>query len=272
VIDADMKNYFGSIPQHILREFLSQRIKDGVIRKMIDKWLKAGIAEEENVTYPEEGTPQGGSISPLLSNIYLHYVLDTWFIEQIQPLLKDKSFIIRYADDFLLGFRNKEDAERVMKVLPKRLEKYGLTLHPEKTKLIELEGKNGQKPDAFDFLGFTHYMSKSRKGNNILKCKTSSKKYRSSLKRMYEWVRDNRHKRVRDFIGKLNRKLVGHYNYYGITFNSRKIWTYFYQVKRILYNWLNRRGGKRNMNWEKYAKLITKWIPLHKPKIYHSYL
>jgi RNA-directed DNA polymerase len=151
IIDADLENYFGSINHQLLREFLDKRIKDGVIRRMINKWLKAGILENGNVYYPEEGTPQGGSISPLLSNIYLHYVLDEWFHEQIQPLLKGKSFIIRYADDFLLGFTNREDAIRVMKVLPKRFEKYGLKLHPEKTRLVELEEKDGQKPKTFDF-------------------------------------------------------------------------------------------------------------------------
>ena len=271
IIDADMQNYFGSIDHQCLREFLDLRIKDGVIRKMIDKWLKAGIFEKGSVSYPKEGTPQGGSISPILSNIFLHYVLDEWFIKQIQPLLKSGSFIIRYADDFLLGFTNKEDAERVMKVLPKRLEKFGLTLHPEKTKLIELDDNKDKESETFDFLGFTHYVSKSRKGNIVLKRKTSSKKYRASLKRMYEWIRDNRHEKVGDLLSDINQKLRGHYEYYGITFNSRMISTYFLETKRMLFYWLNRRGDKYTMNWEKFGKLITKWIPLEAPKIYHSY-
>lgn len=276
IIDADMKNYFGSINHQRLREFLDLRIKDGVIRKMIDKWLKAGILEEGKVTYPKEGTPQGGSISPLISNIYLHYVLDEWFIEQIQPLLKGKSFLIRFADDFLLGFTHKEDAERVMEVLPKRLGKYDLILHPDKTHLIELREKGESDDDhesgSFDFLGFTHYMGSSREGNMILKRKTSSKKYRSALKRMNEWIRDNRHQKVRMLIDELNQKLRGHYGYYGITFNSRRISSYYEQVKRQLYYWLNRRGGKRSWNWEKYVKLIREWKPLIKPKMYHSYI
>jgi len=155
IIDADMQNYFGSINHQCLWEFLDRRIRDGVIRKMIDKWLKAGVLENGQVMYPTEGTPQGGTISPLISNIYLHYVLDEWFKEQIQPLLNGGSFIIRFADDFLLGFTNKEDALRVMQVLPKRLRKYGLTLHPEKTRLIDLEeeekGSRGQEMKTFDF-------------------------------------------------------------------------------------------------------------------------
>jgi RNA-directed DNA polymerase len=137
IIDADIKNYFGSINHGVLREFLDKRVKDGVVRRMIDKWLKAGIMEAGNIIYPEEGTQQGSVISPLLSNIYLHYVLDVWFSEQIQPLLKGRSFIVRFADDFILGFTDKSDAERVMKVLPKRFAKYGLTLHPEKTRLLQ---------------------------------------------------------------------------------------------------------------------------------------
>ena len=272
IIDADMKNYFGSIDHQRLREFLDLRIKDGVIRKMIDKWLKAGILEDGSVSYPSEGTPQGGSISPLLSNIYLHYVLDEWFIEQIQPLLEGQSFIIRYADDFLLGFTRKEDAERVMRVLPKRLGKYGLTLNTEKTKLIELQGREGRKPSTFDFLGFTHYMGKSQKGRAILKRKTSSKKLCASLKRMNEWLRHNRNKRVDELIELMNQKLRGHYGYYGITFNSKQIDYYYEQCKRLLYHWLIRRGGKPVWNWEKYNKLICEWNPLITPKIYHSYL
>jgi RNA-directed DNA polymerase len=272
IIDADMQNYFGSINHQCLREFLDRRIKDGVIRKMIDKWLKAGILEEGRIAYPTEGTPQGGSISPLLSNVYLHYVLDEWFIEQIQPLLKGESFIIRFADDFLLGFANKEDAMRVMQVLPQRLGKYGLTLHPEKTRIIELGEDAEQQSSTFDFLGFTHYMSKSRKGKPILKRKTSSKKLDASLKRMEEWIKLNRHGRIRELIAKLNQKLRGHYGYYGITFNSRKLNSYYEQTKRTLHKWLNRRGGKRPVwNWERFTKLTKEWIPLLEPKIYHSY-
>jgi RNA-directed DNA polymerase len=272
IIDADMQNYFGSINHQCLREFLDQRIKDGVIRKMIDKWLKAGVLENGQIAYPTEGTPQGGTISPLLSNVYLHYVLDEWFNEQIKPLLKGDSMLLRFADDFLLGFTDRDDAMRVMQVLPRRLGKYGLTLHPEKTKLIELvEGKK-QQDRTFDFLGFTHYMSTSRKGKPILKRKTSSKKMSASLKRMDDWIKANRHVGVKELIVRVNQKLRGYYGYYGITFNSRKLKSYYEQTKRKLHKWLNRRGGKRCWNWDKMTKLTTEWIPLLKPKIYHSYL
>jgi RNA-directed DNA polymerase len=272
IIDADMKNYFGSISHQHLRNFLDFKIKDGVIRKMIDKWLKAGVLEDGKLSYPTEGTPQGGSISPLLSNIYLHYVLDEWFIDQIQPLLTGRSFIIRYADDFLLGFTNKEDAERVMKVLPKRLEKYSLSLNLEKTKLIELDREGSQESSTFDFLGFTHYMGKSRKGRSILKRRTSRMKFRSSLKRVNEWIRKNRHLDVGYLVMVLNQKLRGHYGYYGITFNYKRINAYYEAVKRIFHYWLNRRGGTRKWIWEKYVALIIEWYPLMNPVIYHNYL
>ena len=272
IIDADIKGYFDSISHSHLRKFLDKRVKDGVLRRMIDKWLKAGIMEDGQISYPEKGTPQGGNISPLLSNIYLHYVLDVWFSEQIQPLLKGRSFIVRYADDFVLGFEYLSDAKRVMKVLPKRFGKYDLELHSEKTKIVELNDKQGKGTRSFDFLGFSHYLGKSRKGNLVLKRKTSSKKLTRSLNNFRTWLKKNRHKRLEELISQINAKLQGHYIYYGITFNSRSIRSYYEQVKRELHKWLNRRGGKRKWNWDKFTLLINEWMPLIRPKIYHSYL
>ena len=272
IIDADIKNYFGSINHGILREFLDRRVKDGVIRKMIDKWLKAGILEDDQLSYPKEGTPQGGLISPLLSNIFLHYVLDEWFTEQIQPLLSGRSFIVRYADDFVLGFEKASDAVRVMEVLPKRFGKYKLELHPDKTKIVNLNSKRGEGNRSFDFLGFTHYLGKSRKGKAILKRKTSSKKLTVAVYKIQNWIKHNRHRKIKELIPELNAKLGGHYNYYGITFNSKGIASYYEQVIRILHKWLNRRGGKSVWNWDRFIKLIKEWNPLFKPKIYHSYL
>ena len=272
IIDADIKNFFGSMDHGILREFLDRRVKDGVIRKMIDKWLKAGILEGEQISYPDEGTPQGGVISPLLSNIYLHYVLDEWFCEQIQPLLSGRSTIVRYADDFVLGFENASDAQKVMEVLPKRFEKYKLELHPEKTKIVNLNSKRSDGERSFDFLGFTHYLGKSQKGKLVLKRKTSSKKLTLALMKIQDWIKHRRHEKLKELIFDLNRKLTGHYSYYGITFNSKGINNYFQQVRRILHKWLNRRGGKPVWNWDRFHKLITEWMPLRAPKIYHSYL
>ena len=271
IIDADMQNYFGSIDHQRLREFLDRKIKDGVIRKMIDKWLKAGILEDGQVAYPTEGTPQGGTISPLLSNIYLHYVLDEWFTKEIQPKLRGRSFIIRFADDFLLGFTNEDDATRVMQVLPKRMAKYGLSLHPEKTRLITLEEKSDKENQTFDFLGFTHYMGRSFKGKRILKRQTSRKKFRAAVQRITQWIKINRQGQLEGLVAELNRKLRGHYEYYGITFNSMQLNRYYNKVQFLLYKWVNRCGGKR-LTWEAF-KLRTKvWCPLLRPRIYHSYL
>jgi RNA-directed DNA polymerase len=267
IIDADLKNYFGSISHGQMREFVSRRVSDGVIRKMIDKWMKAGILEEGIVSYPEEGTPQGGIISPLLSNIYLHYVLDEWFSKQIQPLLVGHSFIVRYADDFILGFSDNKEAERVMEVLAKRFDKYHLSLHPEKTKIIDLESE-GEK--SFDFLGFTHYKGQGRQGRSILKRKTSKKKLTKSIRQTDEWIKENRHRKLKELIKELNVKLRGHYNYYGLTHNNKGITNYYNEIRRRLYKWLKRRGGKTGWTWTNYVKLIDKWRPLLRPKLYHG--
>lgn len=271
IIDADMQNYFGTINHQRLREFLDRKIKDGVIRRMIDKWLKAGILEEGQLEYPTEGTPQGGTISPLLSNIYLHYVLDEWFEGEVQPRLKGSSFLIRFADDFLLGFTNEEDALRVMEVLPKRMAKYGLSLHPEKTKLVKLDNADRQSNRTFDFLGFTHHMGQSLKGKRVLKRETSRKKFKASLLRMTEWIKEHRHGQLEGTIAELNRKLRGHYEYYGITFNGRRLQEYYAKVVRLLYRSVNRRGGRR-LTWEAFTLRVRVWTPLLRPKLYHSYL
>jgi len=268
ILDVDIKNYFGSIVHTIMRSMLDERVKDGVIRRQIDKWLKAGILEEGNIRYEEEGTPQGGVISPLLSNIYLHNVADKWY-KEIEPLLKGKSFMVRFADDCVLGFETKEDAERVKKVIGKRFAKYGLTLHPEKTRLIEF--KHGGNGGTFDFLGFTHYWGKSQKGKPVVKRRTSKKKLRKAIMATKTWIIRNRHQKFGAIVDGLNRKLQGHYSYYGITFNSIGIRKYYEEVKSILFKWLNRRGGKRR-NWNGYIKLITQQKPLAFPRIVHSYL
>jgi hypothetical protein len=228
-------------------------------------------AGSREADYPQEGAPQGGVISPLLSNIYLHYVLDGWFLEAIQPRLKGNSNLIRFADDFLLLFSNKEDAERVMKVLPKRLEKYGLTLHPEKTKRVEVNSRDRGTPGTVDFLGFTHYMGKSRKGKWILRRKTSKKKLKASLQRASQWMKANRDKPVERLICELNRKLRGHYGYYGITFNYPGLNHYHHKIRRMLHKWLNRRGGKPRWNWDRYTGELLRQYPLEQPRIVHRY-
>ncbi len=270
ILDADIENYFGSIDHEHLRGLLDQRIKDGVVRKQIDKWLKAGVMEDETLHYEKEGTPQGGVISPLLSNIFLHTVLDAWYHE-IKVLLKGKSFLVRYADDFVMGFETKEDAQRVMNVIFKRFSKYGLRLHPEKTRMISLSKYDQSLPATFDFLGFTHYMGVSRNGKRVLKRKTSKKSLRKSLRSIFTWLKANRHVKVRLLIEQLNIKLRGHYNYFGITGNSRSLGSYSHMVCRFLFIWLNRRGGSK-LNWEQFSNGVLRVYPLHPPKIYHSSL
>jgi len=270
ILDADIQDYFGSIDFVELRKMLDQRVKDGVIRKQIDKWLKAGVMEGTQVEYAERGTPQGGIISPLLSNVYLHEVLDKWYAETVKPLLKGRTFLVRYADDYIMGFELKEDAEKVMAVIFKRFAKYGLVLHPEKTQLIEfVPGKTGQ---VFTFLGFTHYWGKSRKGNWVVKRRTSSKSMTKALKRVNQWLKKNRHRPFWDIIAELNRKLTGHYGYYGITFNAQGINRYYYEVARLLYKWLNRRGGKRKRTLDSFYTFLSTHQPLKMPRIVHSYL
>lgn len=218
--------------------------------------------------YEEEGTPQGGVISPLLSNIYLHYVADMWY-KEISPLLKGKSFMVRFADDCILGFETQEDARRVMKVIGQRFAKYGLTLHPEKTRLIEF--KPGDRGNTFDFLGFTHYWGQSRKESPVVKRRTSRKKLTKAIKRVKDWMVKNRHQKVGTIILAMNLKLKEHYAYYGITFNMIGIVKFFEAIKRILFKWLNRRGGKR-INWDHFSNLISQYDPLVSPRIVQSYL
>jgi RNA-directed DNA polymerase len=270
ILEADIENYFGSINHSQLRELLDERIKDGVIRKQIDKWLKAGVMEDEVLHYEKDGTPQGGTISPLLSNIYLHTVLDAWY-DEIKGLLEGRSFLVRFADDFVLGFERKEDAQKVMQVIFKRFAKYGLTLHPEKTRLVTLSKYDKELPETFDFLGFTHYVGLSRKGKRVLKRKTSKKKLCKSLKAINKWIKDNRHMKIRLLIEKLNVKLRGHYNYYGITGNSKSLGMYLHSTTRYLHRVLNRRGGKRR-NWDTFNSQVLKAYPLLQPKIYQSSL
>lgn len=202
ILDVDIKAFFDTLDHGHLRQMLDQRVRDGVVRRMIDKWLKAGVMEEGQLSYAEEGTPQGGVISPLLSNIYLHEVLDQWFEREVQPRMKGRVFLVRYADDFVIGFEQEEDARRVHKVLPNRFERYGLTLHPEKTRLVAFappqpkEKVEKEPPDpsgpgsrgSFDFLGFTHRWRRSRRGTPVMQHGTSSKRFTRALTRLKQWL------------------------------------------------------------------------------------
>jgi len=217
LIDADIQGYFDAIDHEKLIEILSKRVKDGTILRFIGKWLKAGVMENAQITYMETGTPQGGIISPLLANIYLHEVLDEWFEEEVRPVMYGRCFLIRYADDFVIGFANIQDAKRVMDVLGKRFSKYGLTIHPDKTRCLRFDHPRGDDEDreSFDFLGFTHYWGKSRKGNWIIKRRTGKKRQCRAIKRIRQWCKEHMHDPLVDQWKTLVSKLRGHYQYHG---------------------------------------------------------
>ncbi|MDR3170081.1 MAG: hypothetical protein LBU17_00470 [Treponema sp.] len=236
---------------------------------MIGKWLNAGVMEAGNGANSEQGTPQGGVISPLLSNIYLHEVLDSWVVKTVQPLLKGKSFMVRYADDAIIGCEKKEDADRIMKVLALRFAKYGLTIHPEKTKLVDFTkpaGESHKGSGNYTFLGFKHYWTKSRKGRWMVGRKTDGKRLSRALKAITQWCRENRHTPKKE----QHEKLRGHYAYYGISLNYDSIAQLYHQVKRIWFKWLNRRSRQKELNWEQFGSYLQH-VPLPQPKIVHSY-
>jgi RNA-directed DNA polymerase len=268
LIDADISRFFDTVAHPMLREILNQRVGDGVIRQLVSKWLHAGVWEAGAIHYPEEGTPQGGVISPMLSNIYLHEVLDGWFEQTIKPLLRGRAFLVRYADDFVMGFEREEDARRVFAVLPKRFAKYGLTIHPEKTRLIDFHppqaGQGGGS--TFNFLGFTHQWDRSRKGRPYVGRRTMSKRLTRALK----GVRDYCSKTITQPIGTQWRGLCirmrGHYQYYGIRGNSDGLERFHDQVKRVWKRSLCRRAGHTKLSWEWFHRLLLTY-PLPPPRL-----
>jgi RNA-directed DNA polymerase len=273
ILDVDIRKFFDTLEHRHLRQILQHRVKDGVILRLIGKWLNAGIQEENQLIYPEEGTPQGGVISPLLSNIYLHEVLDQWWVQMVQPVLRGKAFLIRYADDFVMGFELKSDAQRVHRVIFKRFEKFGLSLHPEKTRLVPFGRPNEyptEPPQTFDFLGFTHYWAKTRKGRWAVARKTARKRFNRALKTIGQWCQKNRHEMLRVQVDKLGLKLKGHYGYYGITGNSRSLQAFRRRVIRIWRFWLDRRSRDRGaMPWERMHRLLNVWY-LPPARVVHS--
>jgi len=273
VIELDIQSFFDCVDHGLLRELIQQRIKDGVINRLIGKWLNAGLMENGELHHPNVGTPQGGVISPLLANIYLHHVLDKWFEEEVQPRLSGRSSMVRYADDAVLLFSNEQDAQRVMEVLPKRFGRYGLTLHPEKTRLIKFKpprlGCDDQDRGSFNMLGFTHFWGKTRKGGWAVKRKTANDRFRRALKGISEWCKINRQVRVRDQHKILTSKLRGHYSYYGLSGNYKALSCFRFLVERVWVKWLSRRSQRGHLNWEKASRLL-KLMPLPMPRITKS--
>jgi RNA-directed DNA polymerase len=277
IIDLDIRKFFDTMVHQYIREILKRRVSDGVITRLIGKWLKAGVWEAGNISYPEKSTPQDGVISPMLSNIYLHEVLDSWFEKDVKPRLRGKAFLIRYADDAVLGFASEEDARRVMEVLPKRFARYGLTIHPEKTRMVRFvkpdgtntRGRSQDEDSTFNFLGFTHYWTKSRKGTNVIKRKTEKSRFARALKKIAEWCRTNRHNSVQEQHKTLNQKLRGHYAYYGITGNNRMVVRFYHKVRRVWRKWLMRRSRVVSLAWDNFL-LLERLYPLARARIVHS--
>src|SRR6266576_724242 len=277
ILEIDITAYFDSIVRKQLMEMIEKRVRDRSVLRLIRKWIQVGVIEEGRLLVSETGTGQGQTISPLLANVYLHHVLDEWFEHEVKPRLRGAAHEIRFADDAVLCFQYKEDAEKVMEVLPKRFAKYGLTLHPEKTRLLEFgrsaEGKakrSGKKPDTFDFLGYTHVCARSWRGKFTVHGRTTKKRLRRGLKAIAEWCQENRHLPVEEQQKALNAKLRGHYQYYGRPTNYRSIRRFYREVRHIWRKGLSRRTRGNGMTWEKYAAILRKH-PLLLPRILHPW-
>jgi RNA-directed DNA polymerase len=274
VLEADICSYFDTIVRSDLMEMIERRIGDRSILRLIGKWLHVGVIDDGRFLITKTGTGQGQVISPLLANIYLHHVLDEWFEQEVKPRLRGEAYEIRYADDFILCFQFREDAERVLSVLTERFAKYGLTLHPEKTRLIDFGAEELAKceklgkgqPGTFDFLGFTHIAKRSRRGNFCIHVRTMRKRLCRSLKAVSTWCRQNMHEPVAEQCRGLNDKLRGHYQYYGRPTNFRSLSEFYRAVRRIWKKWLNRRTRGQTLNWAEYESLL-KLHPLMRPRI-----
>jgi RNA-directed DNA polymerase len=276
VLEADIQSYFDAIVRSQLLAFVERRIGDRSILRLIRKWVHVGVIEDGRLLVTETGTGQGQVISPLLANIYLHYVLDEWFEHEVKPRLRGMAAEIRYADDFILCFQYREDAERVLQVLSKRFAKFGLTLHPEKTRLLAFgrsalpSSPDAPKPATFDFLGFTHICARSRRGRFVIHVRTIRKRLRRSVKAVAQWCQQHRHDPVENQAAALNAKLRGHYQYYGRPTNLRCLRKFHRLVLRLWYKWLNRRTRGKPLVWADFAQLLRRH-PLFLPRICHAW-
>jgi len=277
VIDLDISSFFDTLDRKHLEAFLDKRVRDGVIRRTLGKWMNAGVMEDGAVLHPEYGTPQGGVVSPVISNLYLHEVLDLWFEREVKPPLRSRAMLVRFADDALLAFANEADARRVLAVLPKRFGRFGLTLHPVKTRLVDFHppvpprdgAGRSQRERSFDLLGFTHYWGRSRKGRWVVQRKTAKSRLSRALRRVRQWCRAHRHDKVADQQRALSRKLRGHYAYYGITGNGKAISAFAYEVVCIWRKWLSRRSHAGRLTWEAFHRLLQRY-PLPPARVVHS--
>jgi len=270
IIDADVSKFFDKMPHKTIHDILRKRVNDGKIHRFIGKWLNAGVVEKDNIHYPDCGSPQGGCISPMIANIFLHHVLDEWYEKDVKPRLKGRSFLVRFADDFVLGCENEADGQRIMDVLPKRFAKYGLTIHPEKTKKIRFKWENKHVQQSgngtFDFLGFTHYWARSRSGNWVIKRTTMRKPQARAMRNLYIYCRNKKHEPIKEQYKQLCSKLHGLYNYYGIICNYRVLLVLYEHTKKCWRRWLGRRTRDGYIKWAKFEKFMNDW-KLPRPRI-----
>jgi len=279
VVEVDIRKFFDTVDHIKLLELLQRRIADTNIIWLVRKFLKAGIMEAGEYQASDEGTPQGGIVSPMLANIYLHYVLDVWFEEVFQTRAKGYTRLIRFCDDFVMACESKHDADRFLVELERRLAEFNLEISKEKTKSIKFgrqvwtqAQRDGSKVATFDFLGFTHYCGKSRKGWFVMGHKTSKRSLNAKLKSNKDWLRSIRCMvPLKELWPIIRAKLIGHYNHFGINGNMRCLAQYFHCMKSMVFKWINRRSQKKSMNWEQFIKYLD-WNPLPKPRIYHAIL
>ena len=267
VVDLDIQAFFDTLDHRQLQEMVRERVQDGVVRRLIGKWLRAGVSEGGRVIRSRLGTPQGGVISPLLANLYLHVVLDRWWSDVVVPRLRGQGRLVRYADDAVIVLTRRDDADRVLDVLPKRFGRFGLRLHPEKTKLVRFKKpiRGGARPETFEFLGFTLYWGKTRKGWWSPKQKTSSKRFTRTLKALRTWIRGHRHLPMKDQSRELGRKLRGVYGYWLVRGNARACWLLHHYVRMAWKKWLERRSQRR-MRWDVFGRLYRRY-PLPTPQL-----
>ena len=270
VLIGDITGLFDNLDHEILRNLIKKRMNDGTLLRLIGKWLNAGVMEGGTLHHPEQGTPQGGVVSPILSNIFLHYVLDDWYEKEVKPRMSGRSFLIRWADDFIIGFEYRSDAERVMDVLPKRFGKYKLSLQKEKTSLVEFSKpynkEEAKERGTFDFLGLTWYWGKGLKGYWVIKKKTARKRLSRFIKRMWVWCRENLHEPIEEQYMTISSKLRGHYQYYGVRSNYESLEKVYRHTIRAWRRWLSRRSRKGKVTFED----LRKSHPLPLPRIVHN--
>lgn len=268
IVEADIKGFFDNIDHDWLLRMLKQRIDDSAFLNLIRKWLKAGILDTDGkIIDPETGTPQGGVVSPVLANVYLHFVLDLWFEKRVKAHCKGEAFILRYADDFICAFRYRDDAERFYRALPERIGKFNLSVAPDKTAMLRFSRFHPGMRRRIVFLGFETYWMKGKEGSLKVIIRTARKKLQAGCRRIKEWIKENRHLKGAEFIKALNRKLRGHYNYYNVPGNLESLWRFYQWAVECSYKWLNRRGGKRkSFTWKVFTKAIEN-LRIAKPKM-----